>query len=171
MFVFVRQRAPQHHGGRSIVEANVRPRCLRGRRSHSPVASRPRTAVFQENVMTRTRSMLLTSMAFAVVAAVNSAYAADNSYDAKMLVADIPPAPHLDPHLVNPWGIAFNPNGFVWVADNGTGFSTLYDGFGVPAPAASPLIVQIPAAPGSTEHGKPTGIVFNGGGGFAVTSG
>lgn len=120
--------------------------------------------------MNRFRRALLTGAALAFVAAVNPVYADDNSYDAKVLVADIPPAPHIDTHLVNPWGVAFNPNGFVWVADNGTGFSTLYDGFGNPSPAANPLIVQIPAAPGSTEHGKPTGIVFNGGGGFAVTS-
>jgi hypothetical protein len=37
-----------------------------------------------------------------------------------------------DPHLVNAWGIAFNPQGFVWVANNDTSTSTLYDGLGVP---------------------------------------
>ncbi|HEY3177901.1 MAG TPA: TIGR03118 family protein [Casimicrobiaceae bacterium] len=115
--------------------------------------------------MNLTRSLFLVAMAFAVAASVNPAYADDNRYDAKVLVADIEPAPHLDPHLVNPWGIAFNPNGFVWVADNGTGFSTLYDGLGNP----QSLVVTIPAAPGSTDHGKPTGIVFNTGGGFAVS--
>ncbi len=120
--------------------------------------------------MNRFRRVLLTGAALALVAAVSPSYADNNSYDAKVLVADIPPAPHIDTHLVNPWGVAFNPQGFVWVSDNGTGFATLYDGLGNPAPAANPLIVQIPAAPGSTEHGKPTGIVFNGGGGFAVTS-
>ena len=122
--------------------------------------------------MKRISSAFLTGAALALVAAMGPAYADDNSYDAKVLVADIPPAPHLDPHLVNPWGIAFNPNGFVWVADNGTGFATLYDGFGnlAPLPPSAPLVVAIPAAPGSTDHGKPTGIVFNAGGGFAVTS-
>ena len=29
-------------------------------------------------------------------------------------------APHTDPNLKNGWGVAFNPNGFVWVANNGT---------------------------------------------------
>jgi uncharacterized protein (TIGR03118 family) len=111
---------------------------------------------FQENAMNRTRSMFLAAMAFAVV--VNPAYAADNSYDAKVLVADIPPAPHLDPHLVNPWGVAFNPAGFVWVADNETGLSTLYDGLGNP----QSLVVTIPAASASSDHGVPTGIVFSG---------
>jgi hypothetical protein len=43
------------------------------------------------------------------------------------------PADHVDSDLVNPWGIAFNPfePEFVWVADNETGKSTLYDGNGV----------------------------------------
>src|SRR4249920_1692314 len=39
-------------------------------------------------------------------------------------------AEHIDPLLVNPWGIAFNPTGFVWVSNNGTATSTLYDGNG-----------------------------------------
>ena len=52
-----------------------------------------------------------------------------------------------DPHLVNAWGIAFNPQGFVWVANNGTSTSTLYDGNGVP----QSLVVSIP--PGSGRAG------------------
>src|SRR5664279_5813909 len=39
---------------------------------------------------------------------------------------------NVDPRLVNAWGVAFNPQGFVWVADNGTSTSTIYDGRGVP---------------------------------------
>ena len=54
-----------------------------------------------------------------------------------------------DAVLQNAWGIAFNPTGFVWVANNGTSTSTLYDGNGVP----QTLIVATPDAP--------TGIVFN----------
>src|SRR5262245_43464973 len=60
-------------------------------------------------------------------------------------------ADHTDPALVNPWGIAFNPNGFVWVADNGTGLSTLYDGFGNP----QSLVVTVPAAPSDGGTGSP----------------
>jgi len=55
----------------------------------------------------------------------------------------------------------------VWVADNGTGLSTLYDGLGAP----QSLVVAIPAAPGSTDHGKPTGIVFSGSTDFVVAAG
>lgn len=74
-------------------------------------------------------------------------------------------AEHRDPHLVNGWGLAFNPYGVAWVADNGTGFSTLYDGNGNP----QSLVVQIPGAGNAT--GKPTGTVFYGGNGFVVTKG
>lgn len=70
-----------------------------------------------------------------------------------------------DPHLVNPWGIAFNPQGFVWVANNGTSTSTLYDGAGVP----QSLVVTIP--PGAAGSANPTGIVFNGSSAFTVSQG
>ena len=72
-------------------------------------------------------------------------------------------ADHVDPNLVNAWGVAFNPFGFVWVANNGTGTSTLYDGAGV----AQSLVVQIPT-PTANTGGPVTGIVYNGSGGFLV---
>jgi uncharacterized protein (TIGR03118 family) len=89
------------------------------------------------------------------------------------LVSDIP---HLavwtDPKLVNPWGIAFGPIGPFWVADNGTGVSTVYADNGRPFPGpASPLVVTIPPSPGSTDTGTPTGIVFNGTSDFVVAKG
>jgi len=72
---------------------------------------------------------------------------------------------NVDPRLVNPWGIAFNPQGFVWVANNGTSTATLYDGDGV----RQSLVVAI--APGAAGSAEPTGIVFNGTPAFAVTRG
>jgi uncharacterized protein (TIGR03118 family) len=69
-----------------------------------------------------------------------------------------------DADLVNPWGIAFNPQGFVWVANNGTSTSTLYDGMGV----AQSLKVAIPA--GGTGPAAPTGIVFNSTTDFVVSA-
>ncbi len=54
---------------------------------------------------------------------------------------------HVDPNLVNPWGLVFNPQGFVWVANNGTSTSTLYDGNGVP----QSLVVAIPPPGGGGE--------------------
>lgn len=75
------------------------------------------------------------------------------------------PADHLDPNLVNPWGLVFGPTNPVWIANNGTGTSTLYDGQG----NAIPLIVNIPSSSGGT--GTPTGIVFNETSGWVVSSG
>ena len=94
------------------------------------------------------------------------------SYAATILVSDVAGAAnpygnaaHVDPNLVNAWGIAFNPQGFVWVANAGTSMSTLYDGNGVP----QSLVVSIP--PGIVGEAKPTGIVFNASPGFQVTQG
>ena len=55
------------------------------------------------------------------------------------------PAAHTDTNLVNPWGLAFAPSGPFWVADNGTGLSTLYDASGTPFA----LQVTIPASANS----------------------
>src|SRR6185369_9624519 len=72
------------------------------------------------------------------------------------LVSDVPGmATTTDPNLQNPWGLARSSTSPWWVADNGTGVSTLYNGAG----QKLALTVTIPpAAPPST----PTGVVFNG---------
>ena len=94
-----------------------------------------------------------------------------SGYVATSLVSDVNSSsnpyssPNIDAHLVNPWGIAFNPQGFVWVANNATSTSTLYDGNGMP----QSLVVAIPA--GSAGPAKPTGIVFNASQGFQVSQG
>ena len=86
-------------------------------------------------------------------------------YQTHVLVSDgSVPADVTDPNLVNAWGVAFNPQAFVWIADNGTGKSTLYDGNG----NRNPLVVTIPPGPGAT-NGSPTGIVFSAGADFIVT--
>jgi uncharacterized protein (TIGR03118 family) len=72
------------------------------------------------------------------------------------LVSDIAGVARItDRNLVNPWGLAAGPSTPLWVADNGTGVSTLYSGaLGRGIPAIVPLVVTIPG-------GAPTGIVFN----------
>ena len=104
---------------------------------------------------------------FAVSFALAASSSADPSrYEVTDLVADAAGvAPSTDLNLKNPWGIAFNPNGFVWVANNHTGTSTLYDGNGVP----QSLIVTIPPATGN-GLGTPTGITFNGTNDFMVVT-
>ncbi|GAC1305719.1 MAG: TIGR03118 family protein [Steroidobacteraceae bacterium] len=87
-------------------------------------------------------------------------------YSVHNLVSDgAVPADHIDPNLKNPWGLVFGPTSPSWIANNGTGTSTLYDGAG----AIIPLVVKIP--PGSREPGNPTGIVFNATDDFKVSEG
>ena len=106
---------------------------------------------------------LLVALAFA---AGPSAHAAGSVYQQHNLVANVTgTADFTDPNLVNPWGLAFNPFGPAWVADNGSGVSTLYDGIGTP----NSLIVQVPSATDVTG-GHPTGIVFNGSTEFVVSA-
>ena len=76
-------------------------------------------------------------------------------------------ADHTDTNLVNAWGIAFNPNAVVWVADNGTGVATLYDGTGTP----QALKVTIPPPALGSPPSAPTGIVFNSSSDFVVSNG
>jgi len=91
------------------------------------------------------------------------------------LVSDLPGlASTTDANLINPWGLVASPSGPWWVANEGSGTSTLYNGQGQPQPPNSPLIVSIPRNPGGSflPHGSPTGIVFNtSGSGFNVTEG
>jgi uncharacterized protein (TIGR03118 family) len=74
-------------------------------------------------------------------------------------------AQHIDPNLVNPWGMSVSPNGTIWVSDNGTGVSTLYHQDGT----AVSLVVTIPTAARNKDTGNPTGQVFNGTQFFQVT--
>jgi hypothetical protein len=76
---------------------------------------------------------------------------AQNSYYRHNLVSDLPgTADHTDPNLVNPWGNAFGASTPFWIANEGTGTSTLYDGVG----DMIPLVVKIPAAGGASTAGK-----------------
>jgi uncharacterized protein (TIGR03118 family) len=86
------------------------------------------------------------------------------------LVSDLPGATTTDPNLVNPWGLSRSSTSPWWVADNGAGVSTLYDGSGTPFPSGTPLVVTIPPAMGGTT-GVPTGTVFNGTADFELTTG
>jgi uncharacterized protein (TIGR03118 family) len=55
--------------------------------------------------------------------------------------------------------------GTIWVSNNGTGTSTLYNQDGT----VVPLVVEIPAAMGNSEGANPTGTVFNATESFQVT--
>jgi len=64
-------------------------------------------------------------------------------------------APNVNPALINAWGLVQLGTSPVWISDNGTGFSTLYNGTG----KQLPLIVVIPGVGGA--QGTPTGVVGN----------
>jgi uncharacterized protein (TIGR03118 family) len=74
-------------------------------------------------------------------------------------------AKHTDSLLVNAWGLAYAPGAPFWVSDEGNGWSTLYNGVGVP----QSLQVIIPPASGNGS-GSPTGIVYNGSTEFQIDS-
>jgi uncharacterized protein (TIGR03118 family) len=109
------------------------------------------------------------TMVLLVFAASPVVHAADGTYQQRNLVSDgAVTADNTDPNLVNAWGIAFNPFSFVWIAANGTGNATLYDGAGKP----QSLVVKVPTARNTNGKGTPTGIVFSGAPiGFAVSKG
>lgn len=111
---------------------------------------------------------LLPAVALALTTALGfAAPAAAQHYQQTNLVSDVPGlALTTDPNLVNSWGIAHSPTSPWWVADNGTGVSTLYNETGVPFPLGNPLVVTVPGLGGGS--GTPTGIVSNPTTDFAV---
>src|SRR5712691_11806691 len=97
---------------------------------------------------------------------VGQSFADARFYKQHNLVSDgVVPADLVDPNLVNAWGLVSSPTSPWWIADNGTGKSTLYNvGTGT-----IPLIVTVPGTGG--QQSAPTGLVFNGGTGFVVDNG
>src|SRR5215469_16010475 len=75
------------------------------------------------------------------------------------IIADVSGlAPQTDPDLKNPWGMSFGPKTPIWVSNQGSNTSTLYDALAVPSKV--PLTVNIPTSGASPPTG-PTGQVFN----------
>jgi uncharacterized protein (TIGR03118 family) len=78
-------------------------------------------------------------------------------YKMTKLVSNLPKgSKHQDTQMINAWGMAYGPGNPFWIADAGSGLSTLYDGTGV----KQTLVVTIPTATG-TGVGSPTGMVYN----------
>jgi uncharacterized protein (TIGR03118 family) len=109
--------------------------------------------------LTRRLSWMAVASAFVIQL---SAAEPENSYLVTNLVSDVPGvATHMDPLLVNAWGIAFNAQSAWWVNSNGADISALYNQDGG----------SIPQLPFVHVFEKPTGIVGNPGTGFPVTNG
>ncbi len=91
-----------------------------------------------------------------------------NSYQQTNLVSDVSGmASHTDPKLINPWGISFFPGQPFWVANNNSGYSTLYDATG----ASQQPTVLIPPPAAGAGPATPTGTVTNSTSGFVVGNG
>jgi uncharacterized protein (TIGR03118 family) len=88
-----------------------------------------------------------------------------NAFHQTNLVADATGsnATTVDANAVNPWGIAFGPTGTLWVSNNGTGTSTLYD-------ASGNKLTTTVTVPGGSGSGTPTGVVFNSTSDFVIPS-
>jgi uncharacterized protein (TIGR03118 family) len=102
-------------------------------------------------------SKLVTAFAFVVALLPSLAFAQYTRADLVSNESGV--APNTDAHLVNAWGLVQLATSPFWVSDNGTGFSTLYNGKGNQVP----LFVSIPTAANSPAGtlGTPTGIVGN----------
>ena len=115
-------------------------------------------------MMNYSRNLYVTALLL-TAARLASAATPANAYLVHNLVADQPGiADFTDPNLVNPWGFATSATSPFWVTDGGTGLSTVYSSNGAPS-ATHPTVP--PSAKGASPS-TPTGIVFNGTGGFLV---
>ncbi|HUO10242.1 MAG TPA: TIGR03118 family protein [Phycisphaerae bacterium] len=116
-----------------------------------------------------------TLFTFAVIAVASNTFATGGGgYLQTNLVSNdtsMVPAAHQDPQLVNAWGIAFSATSPIWVSDNGTGLSTVYDGSGNLNNGVAG-VVQPPAGSPPGTLANPTGMVFNGNNAsFQITDG
>jgi uncharacterized protein (TIGR03118 family) len=91
-----------------------------------------------------------------------SSFAQDSTqqYTQTNLVSDqVSVATFQDSDLVNSWGLSRSSTSPWWVADNGPGLSTLYNGSGT----KQGLVVTIPTGDASVSPtGTPTGTIYNG---------
>ena len=110
----------------------------------------------------RRAAVALAAVACAAVAATLAlgGSRASGEYSVDRLVSDggVHAARH-DAHLVNAWGLAAEPGGVWWTANEANDTSTLYSGQG----RKQLLTVVVP--------GGPTGIAYSGGNGFLVHAG
>jgi uncharacterized protein (TIGR03118 family) len=103
------------------------------------------------------------------VAAFPGSLWASNAYIVRNLTSDVPDlADYTDPNLKGAWGIAESSTSPFWISDSGSGLSTLYNSTG----GVIPLVVEIlPIFSFHPLFNPPTGVVYNGTAGFAVTAG
>ena len=93
-----------------------------------------------------------------------AAFARADTYSWQKLQSDIPGVAHMSIQTSLIRGAWRHPHRYIWVSDNGTGVSTLYNQDGT----ALPLVVTVPARQ-QNQTGNPTGTVFNSTPFFRVT--
>ena len=79
----------------------------------------------------------------------------------------------IDANLSNPWGLAVAPGSAWWIADNNSNLTTLYSGTGTvettEVTGSNTVGIAIPASAAGVPA-NPTGQVFNGNGGFLIST-
>jgi len=80
---------------------------------------------------------------------------------------------NIDTNLQNPWGIAVAPGLPFWIADNNSNLVTLYSGTGEietnEVTGSTDVGIAIPASAAGVQS-NPTGQVYNGAGGFLIST-
>lgn len=82
----------------------------------------------------------------------------NHAFQQTNLVSDTGIAAHIDPFLLNPWGVASLPNRSFWIANNNRGSVKVFDASGN---ADVPGAVDVPPASDNALQSKPSGVVFN----------
>ena len=111
---------------------------------------------------------IVTVLILAVIVCVGQKPSNDHSqfYLQHNYISDgVVPADHIDANLVNAWGLVSGPTTPWWIADNGTGKTTLFN------VGANAIVTEFTVPGAGGEQGNPTGVVFNGGSGFVVNNG
>src|SRR5437588_8995662 len=87
-----------------------------------------RLRIKTSNIMKTTNHYAKVALLSLAVALFTATSARADTYSSTNFQSDIPGvAQHTDPNLINPWGMAAGATGTIWVSDNGTGVSTLYN--------------------------------------------
>ena len=118
--------------------------------------------------MNSVTSGMLAAATFGLAAAAIGTAQASPLFQQTNLVSDgLVPAAHVDPNLINPWGVSFSPTSPFWVSDNNAGVATIYNASG--ATALPPVTIATPMGqtPGTAA---PTGQVHAPGSGFDVSA-
>jgi uncharacterized protein (TIGR03118 family) len=108
-----------------------------------------------------------TGLALGLTLLMSTSALAATSFTVNPLISDqAGKAPNVDPDLKNPWGISQFPNGNLWISDNRTGVSTIYD----PVSGVKNSLVVTTPGEKAGRLGRPTGqVAMPAGNGFVVT--